>query len=131
MAGRIDQVPVKVYRGNGRLTVAAPMPGLEPQDIEVAVSDDGRLTLFGEQRGTLKGVNEVLMDEWDPGAYHREIPLDSPVNGPEANVTYENGVLTVSFPLGDSTRAARLRLDRVGPTEGKHFGASGHPRGSG
>ena len=50
---KVQQIPVKVYRTADRLMVAAPMPGLEPEDVLVQVTNDGHLILQGELRGML------------------------------------------------------------------------------
>lgn len=52
--GTGQQLPVKMYRTPDRITVAAPMPGLLPQDIEVQVREDSCLVLHGSARGALK-----------------------------------------------------------------------------
>jgi HSP20 family molecular chaperone IbpA len=44
-----QRIPVNVYRSDERVTVAAPMPGMESQDIVVTLSQD------------------VIQDEWNPG----------------------------------------------------------------
>ncbi len=120
-------IPLKVYRTAERLMVAAPMPGLEPEDIVVEVTPDGLLSLHGELRGRLKEIKELLLDEWSAGAYHRELALAAPVNGTCANVTYGNGVLLVTLPISDQTLPARLVLKRVTPTHGRRRGNAGHP----
>lgn len=120
------QPPVKVYKSDDRLTVAALMPGIEPQDIEVALSESGELRLLGRQRGIFKGQKNVLLDEWDAG-YDRTLAFSDAVDGTAANATYENGVLVVSLPLSSSFKPARIGLDRLGATEGRHAGLAGHP----
>lgn len=120
-----QHIPVKVYRTDDRLMIAAPMAGLEPENIAVEVTDDGRLILHGDQRALLKDVKELLIDEWSVGVYHRELALPVPVNAARANVTYGNGVLMVAMPIGDQTSPARLTLERVTPTHGEHKGNAG------
>ena len=122
-----QHIPVKVYRTDERLMIAAPMAGLEPEDIAVDVTADGRLVLHGNLRGLLKEVKELLLDEWSVGAYHRELALPVPVNGPCANVTYGNGVLLVTLPLSEQTLPSHLVLERLTPTHGEHKGNAGHP----
>jgi HSP20 family protein len=120
MAGENQQeVPVKVYKSKERLTVAAPMPGLEPQDIQVWLDEQGQLTLQGQLRGVLKGENEVLQDEWNAGDYHRTLRLEDSVDGSRGNATYNNGVLVVSLPLSASFSPGRLALERLTPTQGR------------
>jgi HSP20 family protein len=121
-----QQIPVKVYRTDERLMVAAPMAGLEPEDIVVDVTADGRLVLHGDVRGLLKEVKELLQDEWSVGAYHRELTLPMPVNAMCANVTYGNGVLLVTLPISEQTLPAHLVIGRITPTHGERKGNVGH-----
>src|SRR5258706_15270941 len=122
-----QHIPVKVYRTDERLMIAAPMAGLEPENILVEVTNDGRLILHGDLRAMLKEVKELLVDEWSVGVYERELALPVPVNAVCANVTYGNGVLLVTLPISDQTSPARLTLERVAPTHGEHKGNAGHP----
>jgi len=119
-------IPVKIYRTDDRMMIAAPMAGLEPENIQVEVTKEGRLILQGDQRALLKDVKELLVDEWSVGIYHREIDLPVPVNAVCANVTYGNGVLMVVLPISDHTAPARLTLARITPTHGEHQGNAGH-----
>lgn len=122
-----QHVPVKVYRTDERLMIAAPMPGLEPENIVVEVTADNCLIIHGDVRAMLKEVKELLLDEWSAGIYHRELALATPVNAECANVTYGNGVLMVTLPISEQTLPARLMLERVTPTHGERKGNAGHP----
>jgi HSP20 family protein len=124
-AGTMQEIPVKMYCSEERLTVAAPMPGLQPEDIAVAVDEGNAIVLHGDLRGVLKGEKDVLCDEWNPGPYHRELTLPECVDGERANVTYNNGVLVVVLPRADRTTPATLRLDGVGPAKGARVGNQG------
>ena len=123
--GKQQHIPVKVYRTDDRLMIAAPMAGLEPENILVEVTNDNRIILHGDERALLKEVKELLLDEWSVGVYHRELVLPVPVNAVCANVTYGNGVM-VTLPISDQTSPARLALERVTPTHGEHRGNAGH-----
>jgi HSP20 family protein len=123
---KIQTVPLKVYRSIDRITVAAPLPGLQPEDIQVTVTEEGHLVIHGEMRGMLKDIKELLIDEWSVGEYHRELELPEPVDGSLANVTYGNGVLVVSLPKSAYSTTAILRLEKVGIDHGEHIGLAGH-----
>ncbi len=124
--GKQQHIPVKVYRTDERLMIAAPMAGLEPENILVEVTSDGCLILHGDERALLKEVKDLLVDEWSVGVYHREFALPVPVNAVCANITYGNGVLMVALPISGQTSPARLTLERVTPTHGEHRGNAGH-----
>jgi HSP20 family protein len=122
-----QHIPVKVYRTEGRLLIAAPMAGLEPENISVEVTVDDRLIIHGNLRSMLKEVKDLLLDEWSAGVYHRELVLPVAVDAVCANVTYGNGVLTVTLPISEKTDPARLALVRQTPTHGQRRGNAGRP----
>jgi HSP20 family protein len=126
----LQEVPVKLYRTEDLITIAAPMPGLEAENIAVDVTGDGRLVLRGQLRGALKDAKEILIDEWSVGPYHRELTLPCPVDGEGATVTYGNGVLVVALPAAAKTRPAQLSLAATAPTRGQRlpYGGSAHER---
>ena len=122
-------IPVNMYRTLDHLTIAAPMPGLEPEDILVEVTEDGQLIIHGDVRGTLKGPKEVLLKEWNVGGYHRELTLPESVDGEHANVTYGNGVLVIALLSSQNTLPARITLAKTGTAHGEYRGnMGGHPQ---
>jgi HSP20 family protein len=147
----MQEVPIKLYRTPDRLTVAAPMPGLLPEDITIEVTANHHLVLHGALRGVPADVQvfrrlerphgrsrrkqpkvveeqrEMLVDEWTVGSYQREIELPMPVDGTLATATYGNGVLVVALPLAKRTSPARVNLERVGMSRGERVGSVGHP----
>jgi HSP20 family protein len=146
----MQEVPIKLYRTPDRLTVAAPMPGLLPEDITIEVTADNHLVLHGALRGVpvdlqvfrrlepngrsrrkrpkvVEEQREMLVDEWTVGSYQREIELPMAVDGTLATATYGNGVLVVALPLAKRTVPARVNLERVGIGRGERVGSAGHP----
>ena len=120
-------MPVKIYRSSLRVMVAVPMAGLEPDDISVEVTPAGSLILRARQRGALKGLKTELVNEWNAGAFEREIVLPVAVDGAMANVTYGNGVLVVALPIASQTNPARLTLTALTATRGLYAGNMGRP----
>src|SRR5260370_28412019 len=106
----LQYLPVKVYRMHDHLTVAAPMPGLEPEDIFVEVTQSGQLILHADTRAILKDVKEVLLDEWNVGGYHRELTLPKNVDGEHSNVTYGNAVLVRAMKKSEQMVSACSNL---------------------
>ncbi len=122
---KVQQIPMKMYRTAERLTVAAPMPGLLPEDIVVEVNSGNHLLLRGELRGMLKDIKELLVGEWSVGGYYRELALPDSVDAEHANVTYRNGVVVVALPISTRTIPAILTLETVGPDHGEYVGNAG------
>ena len=121
----LQYLPLKVYRMHDHLTVAAPMPGLEPEDIFVEVTERGQLILHADTRAILKDVKEVLLDEGNVGGYHRELTLPKNVDGEHSNVTYGNGVLVVALEQSQQMVPARITLTKTGTARGEYVGNVG------
>jgi HSP20 family protein len=128
MASQPEQtVPVQLHRAQGRLVLAAPMPGLEPQDISVHIHHD-RVTIRGEYRGSRHDQPETVISEWTMGPYHREVSLPQPVSGGLTNATYGNGVLVLAMPTlepGVQEDATEFRLEADTGTRGQRVGHIG------
>jgi HSP20 family protein len=123
----VAKLPVKLYRSHDRVMIAAPLPGVEPEDIDVEVADDGRLIIRVAARATFKGEHQVLLDEWQVGGQLRELRLPCAVDGSIANVTYGNGVLVVTLPVTATLHPARIKLDTISEARGEHAGHHGQP----
>jgi HSP20 family protein len=128
MASQPEQtVPVQLHWAQGRLVLAAPMPGLEPQDITVSIHHD-RVTIRGEYRGSRHDQPETVISEWTMGPYHREVSLPQPVSGGLTNATYGNGVLVLAMPTlepGVQEDAIEFRLEADTGTQGRRVGHTG------
>lgn len=117
-------VAVNTYVNRNKLIVVAPMPGLEPENIVVTVGGDS-VAIHGSMRGELQGGKDYLVHEWQVGPYTRAIKLPFPVDGSRANVTYNNGILTVALPESPETVAHRIHLRRLSATSGEYHGFAG------
>jgi HSP20 family protein len=152
-----QSVPVNVYRTPDRVVIAAPMPGLQPQDLRVEVTSQGRLVLQGRHHSQLRQEyfdvwvvdmrygpgaadrepyepplhweesKDVLLREWRTDGYYRAVDLPVPVDAISGTVTYGNGVLVVALPITNELRPAFISLEPVGWGHGQHVGSTGHP----
>ena len=121
-------VPVRLYQGDGRLMLAAPMPGLEPENISVTITST-RAVLRGEYRGPHQQDRDLLIAEWAIGPYYREVQLPQSVDGARTNATYGNGVVVLVMPKlapGEHGSDAEFRLEVLAATRGEHVGHTGH-----
>jgi HSP20 family protein len=120
-------VPVQIHQTDDLIVLAAPMPGLEPQDISVVITGN-TATIQGSYRGSRQGGEEVLTSEWTIGPYFREVVFPQPVNGSLANATYGNGVLVLAMPKmaqGSQASYTEFQLKVVQATRGQHVGHTG------
>jgi HSP20 family protein len=118
-------IPVNLFDNERELMVVAPMPGVGPEDISIEVTDAGQLTLRARQHGEGQERIDYLLREWSYGPYERTIELPGAVDAMRANVSYGNGVVTITFPKANATVAGRLGVERTGQARGVTAGHAG------
>lgn len=118
-------IPINMFDNERELIVVAPMPGIGPEEISIDVTDDGHLTLRAEQHGEGQERIDYLVREWSYGPYERTVELPYEVDARRANVTYGNGVVSVTFPKAGATAPARLLVQRTGQARGVTAGHRG------
>jgi len=124
-------IPVNLFENNRELIVVAPMPGVAPEDISIDVTDDGTLVLRAAQHGEGQERIDYLRREWSYGPYERSIELPYAVDAMRANVSFGNGVVTITLPRTDRTSAGSIHVQRTGHARGVAAGHAGGRGGTG
>mgnify|MGYP001240506820 CR=1 FL=1 len=108
----VQAIPVNGFRTKQSIVVVAPMPGVRPEDVEVATVGS-RLYLRAELRS--KPDKDYLVHEWRYGRYGRTVVWPHRFQG-EIPAWLGNGQLAVSVAAVDdpprSGDGARPRLVR-------------------
>lgn len=79
--------------------VAAEMPGIKEDDIDLKISDEGYLTISGEKRHLTEETSKNnYFSEISYGMFKRSIPLPRNLDYAAADAQYDDGVLTVKIP---------------------------------
>jgi len=123
-------VPINMFQNDRELMVVAPMPGVAPEDISIDVTNDGHLTVRAAMHGEGQERIDHILREWSYGPYERTIELPCAVDVRRANLTFGNGVLSISFPKADATHGGRVLVERTGHTRGMIAGHAGTRGGS-
>lgn len=98
---------VEVRQQNGQLEVCAELPGLNPEDVKVEVTNDA-LVIHGERKYEQeKQEGGAYRSERRYGEFYREIALPEGVNTEQARAQFRNGVLEVTLPMPE--QASRRR----------------------
>jgi len=105
------RVPSVDLRETGtHFVVSAEIPGVEPDDLDVIVTEDS-VTLRGEVKERKEhdktGYKRL---ERRYGAFHRTITLPAPVDPNQSTAEYVNGVLEVRLAKADPPHGKGVRL---------------------
>ena len=79
------------------LHVVAELPGIDPAQVDLAISD-GVLVISGRRTRQAEGRRYQHI-EIDYGLFERRIALGDGFDPDAAEASYENGLLTISLPL--------------------------------
>ena len=118
-------IPVNVFQTPEQIVLVAPMPGLHPNDIEIQVTGDA-VYLRAELRGPHQEEKDYIVHEWSYGPYERTVRLPCGVDAERANASFDNGLLVLSLPKRDVTRAHRVLLTGGNAPRGMQMTHSGH-----
>jgi len=101
---------VDVSETEGDIQVKAELPGLESRDLDVNISGD-LLTIKGEKKEEHETKEQSYhARERYYGSFQRSIRLPSEVKAENAEATFKNGVLNLTFPKADTTRTRRIEI---------------------
>jgi len=91
---------VDVYRTTEppAIHVVAELPGIDPEQVDVAVND-GVLVVSGRRQRPHNCGRKYEHIEIDYGPFERRIVIGDAFDPDAAEATYEHGLLTISLPL--------------------------------
>ena len=94
----------------GRLTVRAELPGIDPdEDVEITMTDH-RLRIRAERREeTREEAKGRVRSEFHYGVLERTIPLPAAAKESDIEATYADGILEVCVPV-DTRKAEATRI---------------------
>jgi HSP20 family protein len=105
---------VDMHETENEIVVKADIPGVEPEDLEVYVTDNA-LILRGEmRREEQRDERGIHRAERRYGRFERVLPLSAEVNRDQIQASFRNGVLELHLP---KTEEGRRRMRRI-PIQG-------------
>jgi HSP20 family protein len=99
---------VDLSENDTRIHVRAELPGIDPKDVDVSVSED-RLVIAGEKRSDREESGAGWSHrESHYGSFSRAIPLPEPVDPAKVTARYDKGVLTVELTKSPASTSRKV-----------------------
>lgn len=90
------------------IQVRAELPGIDPADVDVNVSED-RLVISGEKKSTKTATgNGFTHREIRCGSFSRSIPLPESVDPTKVSAKYDKGMLTVELAKSPTATSRKV-----------------------
>jgi HSP20 family protein len=105
------------------VVVEAALPGIKPEDVDISVLGD-TLTINASHRSEQSREDEgYSYREIRRGSFSRTVTLPSGLKTDAATASFENGMLTLSFPKAEEAKPRQIRITpNAGGTDGNGSG---------
>lgn len=101
--------PLNLWEDEGRLYVECELPGVQMDDLKVAVV--GRdLTIKGQRRSRPAEGATYHRQERDTGSFHRVVNLPVDIDPGKVNAELRHGVLTITLPKAPEARPRKIEV---------------------
>jgi len=92
------QLAVAVYQTQDKIVVKAPIAGVKPEDIDVAISEDV-VTIRGDRKDEFAVEKDnYYVQECFWGSFSRSVILPTSTVAEKAEASLKDGVLTIQIP---------------------------------
>ncbi|MCC7288938.1 Hsp20/alpha crystallin family protein [bacterium] len=107
------QLAVDVYQTKETVVIKAPIAGVRPQDIDVAISEDV-VTIRGDRKDEKAVEKEhYYVQECFWGSFSRSVILPTSTIADEAVATLKDGVLTIEIPKVAQNKIKKIKVSPV------------------
>lgn len=102
-------LPLDVYATQDAFVIAAAVPGLRPEDLEVTYSQ-GTVVLSGAVGAEeTTGVTWYARELWH-GRFQRAVSLPFEVDPDKAEASFEHGILRIRLPKAEHAKPRRIPI---------------------
>ena len=101
---------VDIYENKDQIVLEAELPGMKREDFDLSI-ENNVITLRGQRQFEKKDESDNYHRvERSYGSFTRSFTLPNTVTGEGANAEYKNGVLRVTLPKREETKARRIEV---------------------
>jgi len=99
-----------VSETKGDFVVKAELPGIDPKDIDISLSD-GMLTIKGEKKREKEEKEaDYHLVERSYGAFVRSVQLPKEVQGNKISASYKDGILKITLPKSEEAKKKEVKI---------------------
>lgn len=105
---------VDIYENKDQIVLEAELPGMKQEDFDLSI-ENNVITLRGERKfEKTEETDNYHRVERSYGSFTRSFTLPQTVSAEGASAEYHNGVLRVTLPKREETKARRIEVSGAG-----------------
>lgn len=105
---------VDIYENKDQIVLEAELPGMKQEDFDLSI-ENNVITLRGERKfEKTEETDNYHRVERSYGSFTRSFTLPQTVSAEDATAEYNNGVLRVTLPKREETKARRIQVSGTG-----------------
>lgn len=108
-----QELPVNIYDTAETWIVTAPVPGMEPGNVELDCEGDS-ITIRADPKGSPQLPKDYLLHEWSVGPYHRRIELPAVVQANACDASVAAGMLVIRIQKPEWEKEVHIPVRAAG-----------------
>jgi HSP20 family protein len=105
---------VESHSQNGTLCIRVALPGVDPKDVDVSVTDR-TLTISGSRKTAHEGVEgNYFQREFAYGSFERSFSIPDGVDAGQVDAKYANGMLEIRMPAPQLAAPKKIEIQLDG-----------------
>jgi HSP20 family protein len=102
--------PVNLWASENDVVVTAELPGIDANDINIAVKGDSLELRASRKPIELKEEDTVFRHERIHGEFSKAVQLPFKVDGEKVSASYKRGVLSVTCPRAEEDKPRKIQI---------------------
>jgi len=105
------QLALDAYQTEDDAIVKAPIAGVSPEDIEIAITDEVVTVKGSRRREETVNFENYFTQECYWGSFSRSYLLPVAVDSEKAKAVIKNGILTITVPKREKTKTRIVKVE--------------------
>lgn len=108
------QLAVDVFQTESEIVIQSTIAGVKGEDLDITIQND-MVTIRGERKKDIEiDPQNYFYQECYWGPFSRQIILPEEIDPTKARAELKNGILTLSLPKLEKTKATKLKVKELG-----------------
>jgi HSP20 family protein len=102
--------PVNLWTSENDVTVTAELPGVNTEDIDIAVHGDSLVLRAARKPVEINENDTLYRHERIHGEFSKTVQLPFKVDGDKVSASYKRGVLSVTCPRAEEDKPRKIQI---------------------